>query len=172
MQNPTCTLIRKFSRLFAANSTASSITPPVPTATEPANGDNGIFDNRVDNPTVLNNILLAFYGVGNAGQAASARITAWHQTVDGSLWIPTPLMTLTLTLGAQLGIVNTMISATHKFVKTIAAGTAFTSANEVISPGADGTIAMVAIDPKGAPKIQVDLAIIDCTSINGLWKGF
>ena len=171
MSNALETIIAKFNTLYAANVTASSITAPVPHAATPSG--NGIINPLIDSVGAAFDLaLLAFFGVGTNGQTATARVTAWRQTSDGSLWIPSPLLTLNLTFGAQTGVANTAIAANQHFVSTITAATAFTSANEIISPGADGTVALVAVDAKGAALIQVDLAIGTCTSVNALWAGF
>jgi hypothetical protein len=165
------TVESKFKSLYAANVTAASIITPSPQAQMPSG--NGIINPIVDSAGASFDLaLLAFFGVGSNGQTALARITAWRQTIDGSLWIPSPLLTLNLTFGWQLGIANTLVGATQNFVSTIVAATTFTSANEIISPASDGTCGLVAVDPKGAALIEVDLAIGTCASVNALWAGF
>jgi hypothetical protein len=170
MANARETLISNFNKLYAANVLANTITVPVPQASAPRGS--GIINPLMDSVGAAFDLaLFAFFGVGTSGQTATARITAWRQTQDGSLWIPSALLTLNLTLGTQVGIANTAIGETNKLVSAITAATAFTSANEIISPGADGAMGLVAVDPKGAALLEVDLAIGNCTSINALWAG-
>lgn len=164
------TIISKFKTLYSANVTAASITTPIPQSAAPSG--NGVINPLIDSAGAAFDLaLLAFYGVGTNGQTATARITAWSQTSDGTLWLPSPLLTLNLTFASQVGVAGTAIPANQSFVSTVVAATAFTTANEFISPAADGTMALVAVDPKGAALIEVDLAIGTCTSVNALWRG-
>lgn len=149
-------------------SAGTSITPPAPTATEPT-GD-GIYDWRLKIPqpslpggNVGNILKMIFYGTGGNNKTGTARVTAWTKIGVGTtntLWIPIPLMALAFTLGQQTGAANTPIAATYTFADVITASTAFTTANEIISPGGtDGAIACCKVDAFGAEKIQVQLAL-------------
>jgi hypothetical protein len=154
--------------LYSDNVIGSSITAPVPKSAQPSG--NGIIDPQLTGSNLSpNNIGLIFFGVGSNTNTATARITGWKQI--SSLWIPIPLLALSLTFGTQVGVAGTDILNTQNFVSTITASTAFTSANEIISP-ADGTIALVKFDAFGCRLIQVDLAIGNCTSLNAAAFGF
>jgi len=151
-----------FTRLYAANVSAASITNPIPQLARPT-GD-GVIDASLDN------VSLVFFGTVSGGsQTATARVTGWRKT--GSLWIPVPLLALSLTFGTQTGVASADVDNNQKFVTTITASTAFTTANEIISPG-DNTIAEVKVDFHGCQFIQVDLAKGTCTDINALVSTF
>lgn len=164
---------RNWQLLCAANLTTTSVAALTPTATEPT-GD-GVIDLSPDG-TQWNNVLLAFFGVGVADQVGKARVTAWRRVTSGgtTLWVPETLTLLTFTLGTQTGVAATPIVAANLFADTIAETTAFTTAEE-IRQGAtpDQSLATIAIDIKGAEKIQVtfDKNTVG-TSVNGLYSGY
>ncbi len=158
------TPMKSLKRLYAANVTASSITNPTPRGQEPT-GD-GILS--VDE---TNQALLYFFGARSAdNQTATARVTLWSKT-DNNLWVPTPLLALTLTYGLSTGIVAGDALNTDYFADTIAASTSFTSAVEIISP-ADDTVGCVKVDTFGGMLVQVQVAKGTCTSVNVLGRTF
>lgn len=157
-------------KLYAAQQTASSITASVFTATEPT-GD-GYFNcgNTGAGGGNFNFITLSIFGVGNADTAGTALVEGFRKCEDGG-WKPVKLLALAWTLGTAVGAASMAVSATEKFADTITASTAFTSANEIISP-ADNSIAMVKFDPCGCDFIRVQGAKGTATSFNVLAAGF
>jgi hypothetical protein len=153
----TSTIINTLRKLFSANTSANSITKPAPTLTEPT-GD-GILDFSALGNAPGNLALLAFFGTRTSAdnETFTARVTGWKKATGG-LWIPFPLLALSLTQGASHGVAAGDVLAAEYFADTVTASTAFTSSNELISP-ADDTIALVKVDPCGAAKLQVQLAI-------------
>lgn len=161
-------------RVVGPDITAGSITALAPTTTAPSGND--VAGTTVDDAMSLDNIALVFFGVGSSGNTGTAKITGWRQVpaVGGAtavLWIPIPLLTLALTLGTQTGVAGTQVDNTHLFVTTITATTAFTSANEIISPG-DNTPALVKVDTFGCQYVQVQLSIGTATSVNAMMAQF
>lgn len=140
-----------FTKLFATDVLASSITAPLPTVTDPA-VSSGFLDTTAGNIAAI-----VFYGTRTSSdnETFTARITGWRNIA--LLWIPVPLLALAITQGTSVGVAATDVVATEYFADTITASTSFTSAMEIISP-ADNTIAMVKVDPVGCRYVQVQLA--------------
>lgn len=171
MNSYTATRNNPFAKLFSSNVTvnATPITPPAATLTEPSG------DGVIHAGSAFNSLALMFYGTRTAddNETFTARISGWRSIkVSGvTLWIPVPLLALTLTQGAAAGVANSPIVATEYFADTIAVSATFTSAYEIISP-ADNTRALVKLDPFGCEKIQVQLVRGTNAACNGLWAGF
>jgi hypothetical protein len=148
------TLVNEFTKLFAANTAAATITALVPTATEPTG--NGVLD-AMTNWAGANAAFLQFFGTRTAAddETLTAKVTGWR--LMGTLWVPVPLLALALTQGTSVGVASQPVVATEYFADTVTASTAFTSAYELISP-ADNTIAGVKVDFFGCRKLQVQLA--------------
>lgn len=166
----THTLIGDFQKLFTANVTSSSFSPLVPTGNEPSIG-NGVLDmagEALSDRAGASLAQFAFYGQDSADQTFTARITGWRAfTTDvGTLWIPTPLLALTLTMGAAGGD-GDVLDTVDFFVDTIVADSEFTEAKEIISP-ADDTVALVKVDAAGCKYVQVQLATGSCSQCNVL----
>lgn len=166
---------RNFSLVYAVNTTAVSITTPVPKTGLVGPTDGLIAAPRVADSAgnasgVDNSVLLAFFGTGANGNAATARITGWRQVTK--LWVPTTMLVLTLTGGTQTGVAATEILNTQTFATTIAlSGSAPTSAYEIDSLG-DNSVATVKIDFAGAQYIQVDFAKGTWTDCNAIAATF
>lgn len=175
MLTQTTTFNQSMTVLYSADVSAASITNPIPKVAAPSG--NGVFllNTLSDNSMASgpNNVGLVFFGTGLATQTATARVTGWRQVGSGAtaLWVPVPLLALNLTIGSQTGVAGQVIDATHLFVTTITASTAYTSANEIISPG-DNTCAEVKVDTHGMYYLQVDLAKGTCTAVNCAAFGF
>jgi hypothetical protein len=149
------TITRPFSVLYAANTTASSITTPVPTVTPPTKGDNGFL--IMDQGSYA---LFQFFGTTTADQTMVARLTAWRR-VNGSgsaLWVPSPLLLLALTLGTPPGVAATPVDASQLFADTIVVTTKWIEDTAfAIKSAGDNTVAEVKIDVAGAEYVQVQL---------------
>lgn len=156
----------KFHALHSAVVTASSITPPSATTTEPT-GD-GIFQ-MATLPQPTNSAAIAFYGGDAADGTFTARITGWRQL--GGLWIPVPLLTLSGILGAMTGVSGAGVTNLQAFADTLTIGTAFTSAYEIINPTGD-QVAVVKVDAFGCDRIQAQVAKGTCAGIAALAAGF
>ena len=162
------TINDRFAKLFASNQSGSSITAPAPTTTGPS-GD-GIFDVRAGNHP-FNAIALAFFGTRTSAdnETFTARITGWRRI--STLWVPVPLLALSLTQGTSVGVAGSDVVATEYFADTITASTAFTSAFEIVSP-ADNTVGLVKVDVFGCELLQVQLARSTNAACNALVAGF
>lgn len=167
MQKYISTWIDPFQSLHSAVVTASSITPPVAMTTEPT-GD-GVFNMFSTHTVPLNSAVIAFFGGNSADGTFTARITGWRKI--GTLWIPTPLLTLSGILGAMTGVAGTGVTASQLLADTLTVSTAFTTAYEIINPTGD-QVAIVKVDAFGCEKIQVQVAIGTCNNIAALAAGF
>lgn len=155
-----------FTSLFSSVVTASSITAPSATTTEPT-GD-GIYRMNVSSrPT--SSVAISFFGGNTADGTFTVRLTGWRKV--GSLWIPVPLLTLSGILGAMTGVAGAGVTNSQLFADTLAISTAFTSAYEIISPTSD-QVALVKVDLFGCEKLQVQLAKGTCDSVGALAAGF
>lgn len=160
------TFAASFQKLYAANVTTSTLTAPTPTTTEPV-GD-GVFE-MGQGPVPANSLHLAFVGTDAQNETFTALVVGWRKL--GALWIPTPLLALTITLGTATGVEESGVIDTELFADTIAASTAHTSAYELISPANNG-VAGVKVDLFGCQKVQVLLAVGTGASCNALAAGF
>lgn len=177
------TLKLTMQKVFTGNSvaTGTSIVGPAPTTTDPINNagviswptTSGTNQNSesFELNTGPNQYKFVFYGVGNANTTGIARITKWD--FSGSVWIPTPLITVALTLGAATGVSGSSPADTEKFIDTIVKSADYGfSSYQIISP-ADDTVAELWLDPGGARRIQVQTALNNSsTSLNCLVGGF
>lgn len=163
------TPLRPFEKLYAANVTAASITNPTPSTTAPT-GD-GVFNMALSADAGLNAVQLVFYGTRTSAdnETFTARVTGYRKV--GTLWVPFPLLALSMVQGTSVGVAGADVVATEYFADTIAVTSAFTSLYEVSSP-ADNTIAYVTIDPVGCRYLRVDLAKGTNASCNVLAAGF
>jgi hypothetical protein len=153
------TLIDSAQRLFAANVTGVAITAPSPTATKPS-GD-GILGPVRGEFEAGNGAKIWFTGTDAANETLTALITGWTY-VEGTdnavgLWVPTPLLALSITLGTATGVAGAIVPETELFADTIAASGAYTSAYEIISP-ANNSPACLKLDFFGCALVQVQLA--------------
>ena len=117
-----------------------------------------------------NQVYIQFFGTGADNATLSARITAWSRI--GTLWIPTPLLALDVTLGGMTGEAGADIADTDRLADTIAvaSGGEFTDAYEIISP--ESGAAGVKVDTFGAERIQVQLAVGTATGANAILRPF
>ncbi len=169
-----------FLKLYSSNQTTAgtSITAPTlnttgPSVTEASPG--GFFPmSRHGGCGMYSNAAIIFFGTDAANETAIARVNGWRRVGYSSdaIWVPVPLLALTITLGTQTGASTKIIGLSDLLADTITASTAFTSAYEIISP-ADNTCAMVKVDGCGCDFIQVQLAVnASSASINCAAAGF
>jgi len=160
-------------RVIGPDISTGSFSLVAPQAASPAGNDAP--GTTVDDAMSLDNAALIFFGTGSATQTATAKVVGWRQLPAASgangLWIPIELMALNLTLGTQTGVSGCVVDNTHLFVTTITASTAYTAANEIISPG-DNTPSLVKVDTFGCQYVQVQLAVGTCSSINAMMAQF
>lgn len=165
------TLVAPLVRLWDTNVVASSMTAKVPTISEPQVGA-GII--KQDQGQIGNNqAVFAFFGTRSSGdnETMTAIIYGWRKI--GIMFIPTPLLALTITLGTATGVAGQAPAPinTEYFADTIVASTEYSEANELISP-ANNTVALVKVDTYGCSLISVDLAKGTCASANALGAPF
>jgi hypothetical protein len=165
---------RPWQRLFAANQTGTTITAPAPTTAQP-NGDGVIgLSSNLEPPNVL---AFAFFGAGADDNTAVARITGWRRVVlagSDTIWVPTPLASLSLALSTAVGVAGAAVLDTDRFADSIAESVIYTTAKEIVGAATpENTIAIFNLDVKGHELIQVQVATGgSATSVNGLWSGF
>jgi len=136
-----------------ADSTAATITEPVPTTTAPS-GDGTIKYGSKEGGLVPNGVVLLPYGTGSATNTFTMKVYGWEEvfskTFPLALYVPRILASFTCTLCTQTGVAGYAVDNTHLFCGTIslAVGNANVS-NEVISPTGN-VIASIMLDLKGA----------------------
>lgn len=159
------TFVDDFRKLFSSNVSGAAISALVPTVTEPE-GD-GVLGPLRGEFEAGNAAAIVFYGTRTAAddETFSARVTGWRKL--GDLWVPVPLLALSLTQGTSTGVAGQDVGAGEYFADTITASTAFTSASEIISPGSNG-IGCVKVDFFGCRKVQVQLATGTNATCNAL----
>jgi hypothetical protein len=168
------TLPTKWQRLFAANQTGATVPAPAPTITQPS-GDGVIPLNGMSNPP--NVLALAFFGAGADDNTGLARVTGWKRCdLAGSvtLWVPTPLALLDLTLSTMTGVAGAAILNTDRFVDIIAEVGGYTTAEEILQAAtAENTLAVYKVDVFGHELVQVQVGTnSSATNMNGIWSGF
>lgn len=161
-----------------ANVTASSITEPVPTTTEPSGS--GVIAWGRGGEVAATALKLIPYGVGSDTNTFNMNVYGWEhypelQQVGLGLWVPVMLATFT---GCELdsgmpGLAGAVLGSTQYFCSdiTLALGNSGISV-EVVSPGhANNKIAHVVIDAKGARYVEVRFGTGgSATSANALWR--
>lgn len=159
-------------KLYAANvSTAGPLSASAPTTTRPTAG---AVDRALGGALCGRNVLaVLFFGARSSGdnETFTARIEGWSHL--GGLWIPTPLLALTLTQGTSVGVAGQDVLNTNYFADTLVADTAYTSAYELVQAAtADNSIAMLKVDTAGFEIVQVRLAKGTNASANALVREF
>lgn len=174
MIQPIGTLSNDLRKLFAANSTANSLTWPVPTTNKP--DGNGVMDCRPNAngaEGLGNQALVQFFGTSAADQTGSALLIGWNVAAANgvSLYVPTPLLLVDFTLGAATGAATAIIGSGELLADTIAiaSGGEFSEANVVISPEND-SVAGVVCDLLGAALFEVRAYRGTAASVNALAK--
>lgn len=167
----------QFNKLYAANSTASSVTAPTPTLTEPT-GDGFYRCGASGDEGNINYVDLRIFGAGADNTTGTGLLVGWRKAVDPSgvataLWIPKKLLSLAFTFGTSVGVAAAVAINTDRFADTITVATAYipTSAYNVNSP-ADNSVASVEVDATGFDFIQFLPATGTATNVNGLAAGF
>jgi hypothetical protein len=169
---PSRTDALEFSKVCAANSTASSFASKVPTTTEPT-GDGVVSPLRSGG--VYDNVLLAFYGTGNDDTTFDARVIGWRKI--STLWVPVPLFQLTATLSTAVGVSGAAVTDSERFADTLALSADFTGADGVSVQvqslsGLTNKVAHLVFDAKGFTKFEVLFDLTGATAANALWAGY
>jgi len=120
---------------------------------------------------VPNHAKFAFYGKRTAvdNETFNVLVEGWHQVAG--LWVPLPLLSLTCTQGASVGVAGQAVINTEYFADTIVEAAAWTTAREIISPANDG-IALVKLDISGCELVSVKFDRGTNAECNGLWGIF
>ena len=136
-----------------ADSTASSITEPVPTPIAPSG--NGVIKYGVkEGGLVPNGVLLLPFGTGSGTNTFTMKCYGWEEVFSSAiptpLYIPRILASFTCTLCTQTGVAGYAVDNNHMFCGTISLGTGNANvSNEIISPTGN-VIASILMDLKGA----------------------
>lgn len=162
------TYIEELQLAYSAKTTASSITAPAPTTTQPSG--NGIVDMAITPGKIFNSCGFAFYGAGSADQTFTGAITGWKKS--GSLWIPIPMLTFSGLLGTATGVASQNVINTDLFADTLTISTAYTNVYEVLSPGNNTVAFLKMLDTFGCDLLQLQLAVGTATSVGGLFSQF
>lgn len=142
---------KKWQRALAANATDTSFPSLVPTATEPT-GD-GVFDlTKGDGLPAYSSMSIIPFGTDAENEVFDLKVTLWSPTFGstGVLWVPSPFLVVTATLGNIAGVAGTDVNASQFFADTLAVVLeGLTNADTtddgslVITSPADDTIARV-----------------------------
>lgn len=158
------------------NSTASSITEPIPTTTVPT-GDGVIPMGETFGEECANSLKLIPYGTTTSGNAFTMKVYQWdvvppiRSTIGGlPLYVPTLLASFTVTLGNVTGVAGTDVNASQLFATTITLTTGNANvSNEIISPGSN-VLAHIIVDAKGSQFVEIRTAVSTATDANCLYK--
>lgn len=157
-----------FRKGHATNSTATSFASKIPTITEPS-GD-GV--HKVAPGSWMPNAIMAvFFGAGSENDTFSARIIGWRKIATGggdpnTLYIPMVLAELGCTISATVGIANSPLVATDRFVDTISLITGNDDVSiDIVSPTAD-EIGHVVLDIKGCNYLEFSYDMTGATNGN------
>lgn len=143
----------QYTKLFDADVTATSITFPADTATEPTG--EGVIDSTKIGDTVPQGVALRFYGTDAADETGTAVVVVWRQDAN-QVWKAQKIADIAITLGAKQGISAGVVTDSHYYADTLVISKD-TGKNYTISP-ADDTTAMVGVDFQSGEKIQVLLS--------------
>jgi len=156
--------------LLASAATGGGPSDPAPTITEPTGP--GIIDVFTVGGNAFSNLSLSFFGQGNVGDTAVAKVYLWLRV--GSLWYPVQILDATLTLGAAVGVSgDPNVDNTRKFVKNISPNSATTTnLKDLVSANQSNSIASVDLDLHGAVKFEVRLGVTTAVNINALWRTY
>lgn len=141
----------------SANSTATSITFPVPTTTMPS-GD-GIIQVGQGGSTAPNSLMLVPYGAGTAAQTFLMNAYGWRRTtgLGGKIpiWVAVELATFTCTLATPPGLTDCDVNASQLFCGTITLGVGNANVSvEIVSPTGN-VIAHIVLDAKGSQLVEL-----------------
>lgn len=157
--------------LLTSNSTAASFTALAATATEPTGA--GVIDLPLTGDAVNSFLQLIFFGAGADNSTFDARVSGWSK-VD-TLWVPTPLVEVSCTLGAAVGVASQAVLDTERFADTLSLAAAYSglagSLATVVSPAGD-LVARLLLDLQGFRKFQVQFDMTGATSGNAIYKRF
>jgi hypothetical protein len=164
-----------YTKLFAANVTAATITDPTPTLTAPT-GD-GVFSTvaNANTRSAFSDVCLTFYGVGTAGQTFTAAVYLWRRI--GTLWIPTRAApTLALTLGSVTGLAGAEVLDTERFANKVDQPPFPTRLENDVDfrptwNEMSGTLLLMNVPTHGCERVEVRLATGTATSVNALAAG-
>ena len=167
------TIVDQLHKLHTANQTDTSFPSRIITATEPVTGT-GIVDVLLQGTNEANaNVLLVPFGTDAADETFNMRVIGWKLADFGSgstndLWVPLPLVTCAVTLGAGTGVgSNASLPSTEFIADTITITTGL-GARDLYSP-ADDTLAWISVDMMGARKLEVTFDRVAAASCNVLW---
>ncbi len=143
-----------------ANSTATSITFPVPTLTEPT-GDGVIGMNRSSGYSgeySANGLIIIPYGAGSATNTMLMNCYGWRPTIGRlakPLWVAFELATFTVTLCTVPGIAGADVNESQLFAGTISLGVGTANvSNEIVSPTGN-VVGHILLDTKGCVLVQI-----------------
>jgi hypothetical protein len=173
------TVSEDFVRIRGTNATDNGFPSRIPTLTEPTGlGDSAaqatasavlnLRNNTGSGAGGPNRVIVVPFGVGSDTNTFSFRVIGWRRararSGDGTapasnrlLWVPIVLGEFSATLSLQVGVADSLISASNRFCDTIAL--TGTTANDdvsidLVSPAND-TTGHVVLDVKGFEKLEI-----------------
>jgi hypothetical protein len=183
------TISTNWNKARQVNSTASSFSTKIPTATRPTTADAGdatsqvalLMRNDKTAAPVQNGMRVVPFGTGSDTNTFSLAVIGWAHCDDPlklgytptRLWVPTLLVLLSCELDSGLpGIAGTTIDSTQYFVSTITLTYGDPGVSvDIVSPGhGNGWIAHALLDFKGFPIVEPAFSTGgSATDCNALW---
>jgi hypothetical protein len=116
-----------FRRWAGTNLDATTFATKSPTLTKPVASATAAVINLTNNlpsgAIVPNRLKLLFLLLGADGDVASFRIIGWNKAMDNTnppLWVPQPILEVSCTASAVVGVAGSPVLSTERFVDTIA----------------------------------------------------
>lgn len=157
---------QSLAKVRTTNATDTSFASKVPTTTEPTG--EGVVSVRAKG-VVPEAVVVYPYGTGDADDVFDMKVLGWRKV--GTLWIPVPLVTLTCTLGAGVGVSGAAVTDSEKFCDTVtAAGGISNVSYQLFSPTGD-LVAHALVWTNGCDKLEFifDATTGSPTGMNALW---
>lgn len=157
-----------YRRVLATSATDTSFTAPATTTTKPTTGVVELAKIGSGVPTYLD---LVFFGVTN-NQTFDARVIGWRPAAgDGltDLWMPKPLVVVSVTLGNIVGVAGTPVLATEYVADTLSVTYGNANVDYVVGSPAGDLIARLLVDTMGHPLIQWTFDMTGATNGNCLF---
>jgi hypothetical protein len=162
-----------YAKVFAANSTGTSVADPADSTTAPSTATAGVLDLRDSTGRMLvaNLARFEFYGTDAANETFEYAIFGWAS--NGTSWSATKLAAGVATLGTKTGVAAGGVLNTELYADTLTVATGGEeNVTWALSSPADNTKAWLLLDCAGFPLLQVKVKIDTGTpsaAANLLW---
>ena len=158
-------LPQDWKRLKTANDSSTSFAAKIITITEPSG------EGVIENVRSAENMQVAFFGAGSAAQTFDALVIGWNELRNGTknVWVPTPIIHLTATLGSAAGLAAADVIDTDLLAHTIAVASSG-GIGVINSQVAGNRMASALFDVTGYRKLEVIFDMTGATNGNCLYK--